>query len=299
MRHPNPEMLVRIAQGDAFGMACEYIKFPEHAASYETALEFRGYVPHPVLPVKAGQYTDDTQMSIAVAEVLLEREFTQASFADRFVHCFKRDWRDGYARHFQAFLESVPDGIEFRRQIKADSDKNGAAMRSVPLGVIADTDQLMEVASLQAKLTHNTAGGTLSSQLVALMSHFALYEQADLKNLPEWLAGFIPNTVIPRWDGSQVKDPKTGGAFDGVGMATARAVMTLVSERYSLVDIARTALVWGGDTDSVISIAWGIASCRMKEPPPQFFEDGLENGEYGRDFLRSLGARLMEEYKDG
>ncbi len=73
--------------------------------------------------------------------------------------------------------------------------------------------------------------------------------------------------------------------------------MTLVSERYTLLDIARTALVWGGDTDSVISIAWGIASARMNgDELPYFFERDLENGTHGRDYLRSLGTILMKEY---
>lgn len=298
MKYANPDMLVRIAQGDAYGMSCEYVKMPEHSATYEKAHQFLRYVGHPVLLHRPGWYTDDTQMSVAVAECLIERDLTEASFADHFVHCFKRDWRDGYARHFQAFLESVSDGADFRRRIKPDSDKNGACMRAVPIGVLADPKEVIEVASRQAALTHNTPGGVFSAVAVALMSHFALHVDEPMSSLPEWLRRQTPNQ-LPRWDGSRVKDPGTGGTYDGVGMATARAVMTLVSERHSLIDIARTALVWGGDTDSVLAVAWGIASARMRGPLPEFFERDLENGQYGRDFLRQLGTRLMEEYSDG
>jgi hypothetical protein len=81
-----------------------------------------------------------------------------------------------------------------------------------------------------------------------------------------------------------------------VGIATARAVMTLLMTERSLLDIARRAIEWGGDTDSVLAIAWGIASCRMHDELPPFFDGGLENGPYGYKFLTQLGQLLMTKY---
>ena len=69
MKYPNPLMLLRIAQGDAYGMAVEYIR-PEHEPLREQALNFESYGKHPTHKILAGQYTDDTQMSIGVAEVI-------------------------------------------------------------------------------------------------------------------------------------------------------------------------------------------------------------------------------------
>jgi hypothetical protein len=74
-------------------------------------------------------------------------------------------------------------------------------------------------------------------------------------------------------------------------------VLTLVSEEKTLLDIAKKTIEWGGDTDSVLSIAWGIASTRMHEELPAFFEGGLENGPYGRTFLRDLGTKLMRRFQ--
>jgi len=314
MKNPHPLMLLRIAQGDAYGHAVEYIKFPRDQHVYDKALLFNGYDKHPTHNLKPGQYTDDTQMSIAVAEVLIAEKALcmdlptgamsymdnfkkmHQAFADSFVGCFKRDPRDGYARGFQAFLEGVVDGQDFLARINPDSDKNGAAMRSVPLGVLPDDELVYYVAGEQAKLTHHTSGGVGSSMFVGYMSHFAIYYNEPLSKAREFFQDKLSmsdrSEHLAPWPGGPVVGP-------GVGMATARAVMTLISTETTLLGIARKAIEWGGDVDSVLSIAWGIASARMDgaELPP-FFEGGLEDGAYGRDFLRDLGAKLMETYKE-
>jgi ADP-ribosylglycohydrolase len=301
MKHPNDLMLVRIAQGDAYGMACEYIKFPRDQAVLDEALRFERYGRHPTHKLEPGQYTDDTQMSIAVSEVLLAMgpdwkssfrvaegaDDLRAQFADSFVACFKRDQRDGYARGFQALLEQVTDGRDLLAKINPDSDKNGACMRAVPIGVLPDPEDVVAVAGIQARITHDTVGGQQSAILVAMMSHFALHCRAPFKDFPAWSAQYI--NVVPHDHDGPVVGP-------GVGLVTADAVFTLLDTETTLWGIARRALMWGGDTDSVLAIAWGIASARMSEDLPPFFDGGLENGPYGRTFLADLGKKLMVKY---
>ncbi len=293
MRHPNPEMLVRIAQGDACGIATEFIALPEHQAAKETAMRLDAYCQHPTFAgVRPGQYTDDTQMTIAVAEVLLaDGPPTRERFADAFVDCFKRDPRQGYAPRFQTFLETIGSGSELLSAIRADSDKNGAAMRAVPIGVLPTIDEVREVATVQARVTHDTEGGITSSVAVALMSHYALWTDAPLRELRAWLKTHLPRVPDDAWPG----DPVDGS---DLGFKTAMAVLTLVESKSSLLEIARTGIDWGGDTDSVVSIAWGIASTRMREPLPRFFDDDLERGPYGREFLAKLGEKLMRVTRD-
>jgi ADP-ribosylglycohydrolase len=83
-------------------------------------------------------------------------------------------------------------------------------------------------------------------------------------------------------------------------MNTVWAVHTLLTEETSLMGILRRAILWGGDTDSVCAIAWGIASCRYQdEQLPEFFERDLESGrdgKYGPAFLKELGRELMSVY---
>ena len=167
-------MLLEIAIGDADGAGFEFCG----REKIEQSNTLASYVAHE-LGIPAGHYTDDTQMSIAVAEVLLfEREFSSAAFADAFVTCYRPDPRPGYAKGFQALLDECADGTALRNRIRPDSRRNGAAMRSVPLGLIADQCVLMLVAKEQAAVTHNTTEGVLSAQVIALMAHFLLYDRA-------------------------------------------------------------------------------------------------------------------------
>jgi len=290
MLHPNPKMLLRIAQGDAFGMACEF-----RTANLKAALEFDQYTRHPEWGPEAGHYTDDTQMSIAITERLIGRrppkyarpgDLTKEAFAEAFVQAYKRDPRPGYAVKFQAFLDSVSSGAEFLLKINPESDKNGAAMRSVPLGVILHEPNLLEVAATQASLTHNTEGGITSSQMVALASRFALYESAPLTEIFDYIGDWLHLNNL-RWEGGPVVGPN-------LGMLTARAAITLVIGEPNLLSIAKKAISWGGDTDSVLAIAWGIASARKDGAElPDFLHRDLENGPYGRDYLTGLGENLM------
>lgn len=304
MKNPNPLMLLRIAQADAFCMATEYIRFPRDYAVHEEAMRLDRYVRHPTHGLAAGQYTDDTQMSVAIAECLLEHRrgsvIDRRAFADAFVHAFRRDQRDGYSRGFQAILESSWSGDELLSRLVPNSTKNGAAMRSVPIGVLPDKDSIIEFARTQASVTHDTTDGIISSQAIALLSHHALYTDEPFAACLSAMAIRWPSLTdvfISPWSGPVVNMTSKGGR--DVGLNTVHAVCTLLRERTDLLGILRQVMEWGGDTDSVAAIAWGIASTRMREPIPAFFESELEpNGAFGPIFLRSLCERLMEAFDD-
>jgi ADP-ribosylglycohydrolase len=287
-------MLLAIACADAYAMATEYIKLPKDRFVRDEALKFKKYLKHPVHNLRPGQYTDDTQMSIAVAETLIAGDLSKEAFAESFVRCYKRDRRDGYARGFQSFLNSVDSGKEFLEKIRPKSDKNGAAMRSVPIGVLKSPEEIVRVAETQARITHDTPDGVLSSQLVALMSHFSMYSSSPMRPrvMTSFLAMALPgklqeiSSMLPRWKG-----PVTGPK---VGMKTVHAVFDLVTSGKSLVEMMKQTIEWGGDTDSVAAIAWGISSARSFDELPDFMEPCLEpGGKYGYKFLKDLGEKLV------
>lgn len=75
-------MLIEIAIGDAYGAGFEYVKDEVVRASNT----LQGYIQHPRHGLQAGQYTDDTQMSLALAEALVEQSpWDAVSLAQRFV----------------------------------------------------------------------------------------------------------------------------------------------------------------------------------------------------------------------
>lgn len=304
-------MLLRIAQADAFACAVEYVKREEHSELFSAVERFDSYQQHPThLKLKAGCYSDDTQMSCAVTDVLLQEASGQGTllltpfvWCDAFYNAFRRDPRDGYSRGFQELLESCRSGAELQARIRPDSNKNGAAMRSVPVGVLPDPVQVVAVAAAQANTTHDTFGGREAAVAVALMSHFALYDRRDFSDVLGWGVQFCPAFEYFRvpWEG-----PVTGGWTTkdhtglGVGINTAWAVHTLLCQETSLRGVMDRLVGWGGDTDSVAAIAWGVMSARCQdEALPDFLERDLEsrgNLRYGPVFLRELGTRLMSAY---
>src|SRR5438270_1162727 len=98
-------MLLELAVGDAYGAGFEYAA-PEAVRAHNKAAY---YVQHPRhRGARPGMYTDDTQMSLAVAEALVSGErWTPENLAGRFVRAFHRDPREGYAGGFSDFLQSA------------------------------------------------------------------------------------------------------------------------------------------------------------------------------------------------
>lgn len=277
-------MLVEIAIGDAYGAGFEF-------SSRERILrsnDLSGYVAHE-LGIEAGRYTDDTQMSIAVSEVLLsDADLTGDAFADAYVRCYKRDPRKGYAKGMQALLDQCQSGEQLRHRIRPESRRNGAAMRSVPLGLIADKRTLASTAREQAMVTHHTAEGMLSSQVVAFMAHFLLYEQAALSDLPKLIQGETGFELMDDWSAEVECD----------AIQTLHAVNTAVLRNRSMSTLLRDCVNFGGDADSVAAIAMGLASLTSEYAAdvPTKLIDGLEAGAYGKGFLAHLDGALSSRF---
>ncbi len=296
--------LVHLAMGDAYAIATEFDQ------RYQAeALRFERYLHHPTFTERApGCYTDDTQMTIAAAETLLEcgKTATGGEFVTSFVRAYRRDPRSGYSTYYRHMLDKIrrdPDdrsaGEHLLRllSLKAVSTKNGAAMRSVPIGLLPTANDVLRASREHAHITHNSPGGTGAAELIALMTHFTVYENATFAELPDYLAKHLKRTHYPkfnpheRWPGTPVIDNGPGS-----GINTAQAVLTLLTEEPGLMAMMRRLLAWGGDTDTVAALAWGIGSLRYArhETLPEFLERDLENGLYGKDFLAELGKKLFE-----
>jgi len=282
-------MMVALGIGDAYGGGFEYapIDFVEQHNTLE------GYVQNPKhLDLKPGCYTDDTQMSIAVAEAIISgRPWTRELLAEKFVEVYKRDPRPGYAKRFQQFLDTVKDGADFLERINPISDKSGGAMRAVPVGVYPYTTVVIERAKLQASLTHNTPEGMAAAAAAALLAHYCLYAKQVGGSLEE-VGEFIANRVSG-FDECVWNRPWEG-AVGAKGWMSVRAAITAVSRNASLSALLKNCIAFGGDVDTVATIALGAASEHpdyAHDLPPKLLH-GLEAGLYGSTFLADLDTRL-------
>jgi len=275
-------MLIESAIGDAYGAGFEFAP-PGFVAACNTVDR---YIVAPGRRLEVGHYTDDTQLSLAIAEAILSGEaWTPQNLANRFVSTFKRDPRPGYAAGFYGLLKEVKAGHELLKRLRPDSVRSGAAMRAAPIGVLPVVREVVEKSTVQAKITHNTPDGVRSAVAVSLSVHYMFYRLGPKHELFKFLGPYVPAHWFELWSG------KVGTE----GKSCVRAALTALMMCDSMRDLLRTAVAFTGDTDTVACIALAIGSCcaEMEQDLPEVLYDQLENGDYGHDYVKRLDAQLL------
>ena len=275
-------ILLSTAIGDAYGAGFEYdAPTPERP----NALRYVPNTKHPTL--RFAGYTDDTQMAIGVAEALLTAGLgntpSRVDFADSFVNCFRRDPRVGYSRRMQGFMEGCRTGADLIERIRPDSAKSGAAMRSGPLAWLPSLEVVLATAELQARITHDTTGGVLSSCATAAGGFALRTGLCNRSNLPEWLSDTLGYDFLLPWS----------GPVGSAGLDSVRAAVTLVAHYEDYESVLKAGVDLTGDVDTVLAVACGFLSWDRPFAPvlPDVLVNDLENGAYGRDWLDALDIR--------
>lgn len=277
-------MLLECAVGDSYGKNFEFVE-QNIIEEYNDLSGFHG-VKHPGL--EPNMYSDDTQMSIAISELMLSgRDWTRYNIAEKFVECFHRDPRRGYAGSFYLFLLDHKTANDFLHDIIPVSDKSGAAMRAAPIGLYSDIKEVKEKTEIQANITHCTDAGRESALAVSLMSWF-FYNHVDKRiRLPYFLN---INITESSWDWSQ----KWQGKVSVKVLHCVQAAITAILESNSLSGLLKRCISFGGDVDTVAAIALSCASksLEFKKDLPEILVNGLENGVYGKDYIVNLDSQL-------
>lgn len=274
-------MILQAAIGDAYGAGFEF-----------QTLDFilknnnlRQYHPHGHYKEIYKRYTDDTQMAIAITELLLETDdWNEIKVADKFVAVFHRDKRRGYSNRVYNALDRSTNGQDFIKNINNASNGNGSAMRAYPIGYIKNIDQLLDCCEIQAKTSHDTAEGISCAKRIALAVHYYRYQIDTQCTLIEFI-----NDTLKEHEIYEVVSP-----IDMHGYPTTRAVINIVSSASSMQDCLKNAIDYGGDTDTVAALCMAILSQKKNcaSELPNFLYEELENGTYGKDYLIGLDRQL-------
>jgi ADP-ribosyl-[dinitrogen reductase] hydrolase len=275
-------MLLELAVGDAYGAGFEYAPADQVLRRNDAT----HYVKHPRHALRPGSYTDDTQMSLAIAEALVSGECWDAgNLARRFVEVFRRDPREGYSRGFYALLQEVATGEELLSRLRPDSDKSGAAMRAAPLGVLPTIGEVVDRCRVQAAITHDTPDGINAATAAALMAHYFLYDLGPKAGLVDFLRAHVAGGFATPWSG------KVGSK----GWMSVGAAITAVARNDRLSSLLVDCVAFTGDVDTVAAIALAAASCSREYEPdlPENLVLTLEDGPYGRGYLIDLDRRLL------
>jgi ADP-ribosyl-[dinitrogen reductase] hydrolase len=277
-------MLVELAIGDAYGAGFEYAD-RLFVRQYN---DLSGYVKHPRHALKPGCYTDDTQMSLAIAELIIyDLPWNPETIAEKFVEVFKRDPRQGYSNRFYMFLKKVRNGQAFLDDIDPTSDKSGAAMRAAPLGVFSSIAEVTEKCAIQAKLTHNTPDGIHAAVAAALLAHYFVYRLGPKAEVGYFLEQHAPGQWSEPWKG-EVRSK---------GWMSVRAAVTALVRSDRLSVLLRNCVAFTGDVDTVAAIAMaaGAHSEEIVSDIPACLAKKLENRTFGRQYLLALDAQLMSK----
>ncbi len=269
----------------------------------------------------AGTYTDDTQMTAALAEALLEADDPARPDLDIVARRFaaRYDPERGYGGNSRKILSAIRDGepwleaVEARR-LPGGSYGDGAAMRAAPaaLACYPDPTATVRVADRQARVTgHDHPEGRFGARLqgagvlAGLVRGAAeppprpseLIETASAGGSGEEL---VPDAFAERleWIGNH-PDTDTREAAERLGTSSraSRAVPATLWAFLSSPDDTEEAVVtavgMGGDTDTIGAMAGALAGARNGASTiPDRWLDVIEGGGEGRTLLTTLADEL-------
>lgn len=286
-------LLVSMAVADSYGAGFEFR--PREFVDKHNTLE--KYYPHQLSKGdhKPGMYTDDTQMSLALAEFMLSGQpLTTLNLADAFVEAFKRDPRTGYSGGFYKLLMEIKDGTELLRRLRPHSAKCGGAMRAPVLGLLPDERLVIDRAAWQASLTHATPTAMVAASGAAFLTHLCRrgFDLTQHDNLVKYMDSKCGAHDFSSF-GCAVQNPVTTDAMN-VMHAVVMPFNTRRGDKRTMSGLLRTFVGWSGDVDTVAAIGMAAASQHpdIEQDIPDHLIEGLENGPYGRDYLAKIDAQL-------
>lgn len=253
------------------------------------------------------RYTDDTQMTIGVAETLLERG---AIDEEALVAAFAANYRPdrGYGPGARKILDAYNDGEVWRALARpifpGGSLGNGAAMRVAPIGLAFcdDLDKVAEQAARSAAPTHAHPIGVDGARLLAVAVALAARGGPfDRRAFYGELARFAETEEF-QWQLSVARKLKRTDSVLGFGngLEAYRSVMTSIVIFASTPDdypaVVARAIGLGGDVDTLAAMAGAMAGARLgvEAIPPRLIEKLEDDHPQGRSRIEALAGELFE-----
>jgi ADP-ribosylglycohydrolase len=193
--------------------------------------------------VQGSCYTDDSVLSVAVAEWILDGGDLVDLF-HRYVHDHPGA---GYGSMFSQWASS-------RSREPYNSYGNGSAMRASPVGFAFDSiDDVMDWSRRSALPTHDHAEGIRGAQATAVAVWLARRERDRDSIRRELESRFGYDLATP------LEDIRPTYTFNETCFRTVPQALRAFLESASYEDAIRNAISLGGDADTLACIAGGVA----------------------------------------
>ena len=293
--------LVGAAIGDALGASWEGRRiFTEHE------IESITNITHPL------RYTDDTHMTIGVAESLIEcGGFDGADMAGRFIDNYSKEpWR-GYGPGPPRVFSLIKSGVAWDKAAehiyRGGSFGNGSAMRAAPIGLFFRNNptKLKEAAYLSSRITHfhilGMEGAFIQAMAVALATAENPDKPLDTQSFISKLLNYATqdiylgkiakfDTLLGRCDDRQEVVNQLGHGIEAFN-SVPTAVYAFLSHPHDFASTATYAISLGGDTDTIASMAGAISGAYLGiDAIPAEWQEKLEN----LDYIMNLADRLCK-----
>ncbi len=212
-----------------------------------------------LLFTRGSRFTDDTVLSVAVADAILNgRSYGESlmDFGRRYPHA-------GYGSSFFRWLQQENPG-------PYNSWGNGSAMRASPVGfAFASEEEVLLQARLTAEVTHNHPEGIKGAQATAL----AIFEARTGLGKEE-----IRLKISEKF-GYNLKrsldEIRPEYSFDISCQGTVPEAITCFLDSDSYEDAIRNAISLGGDSDTLACITGGIAQAFYGGVPDEIRDAAL------------------------
>ena len=293
--------MLGVAVGDALGAPFEGIGMVHPAELRSMEAE-----PGPL------RYTDDTHMTLGMAESLLERRgFDGEHMAMTFARKYHQEpWR-GYGAGPPQIFRLLAQGISWEKAGEmlfggTGSFGNGAAMRVTPaaLAYYHDPKRVTSVAAQSALITHSHELGIEGAVLQACaISHLVQwhpctpFSAADLLHVLERVASSSVyrhklermRTLLPEAPLGEVTKALGNGIASHEAVPAALYAFLRNPDSFSRAVLYAISL--GGDTDTIASMTGALSGAYLGEAAiPMVWSQGVE----GAPRLRELADGLLE-----
>lgn len=261
--------------------------------------------------VKSLTYTDDTHMTIGVAESLIENKgFNGKHMAQTFIINYEAEpWRGygpGPPRIFRMIRGGEPWDSAASKIYKGGSFGNGSAMRVAPVGLLYSNnlERLREIAYESSSITHShelgKEGAALQACAVALARNTPSDDEIDREVFLSKLQDFAQNQLykekiakIKELLGEQDRARVIAVLGNGIEAPNSvpTAIYSFLLQPKSYKDSVTYAISLGGDTDTIASMAGAISGAYLGiEAIPEEWRAKLEN----RAYIETLAEKLWQ-----
>ncbi|MGH1393628.1 MAG: ADP-ribosylglycohydrolase family protein [Trichormus sp.] len=229
------------------------------------------------------RFTDDTVLTVAVADIILHTEqFPPSSkYIDQFKWYYSYYQYAGYGRNFSNWAKS-------NTREPYNSFGNGAAMRVSPIGfAYDDLETVLREAKRSAEVTHNHPEGIKGAQATAAAIFLARtgYDQGAIKSYIQTTFGYNLERTLEQIRPTYQYDATCPGSVP-------QAIIAFL-ESTNFEDAIRNAISIGGDSDTIACITGGIAQAYYQGVPQAIAQQSLS---HLNDHLRNITEKFMYKY---